>query len=585
MRAMLLEYLKLQSSAGTEGYLADIIKTWHLATQTNVDYLYSSVTAVLALFLKTISGSIEFRDFGNQLCKSLLQDNQVRLFDKGLSASKSKEYLISPCLRLLTEIVTFDGGRAARAVFRHREITFKRLEVFLGMRRPSHGGGAETQRKPSVRGNALRFLYANLRLQTPSAKMNLLAQGKVLRALLEDVLEDAPNVVLSLVDVLKKDVALDKTLSQAAKGRIFNKWTLSHLATLCDYEETENISEQRETVQNSIHKFFSLVCTSPDYGVLDKFEQEFPPAKHEELYGAPKLSYSRILDDTRPRDEGKTSRLVSFLQSLRPYASTLQSELICAVFEKAPGLVSEYFSGIRSFSFDPKPTATWTGYCSFMLTTARLPLPKEFIVLRTSGGIPPPSHTIIDCIMPLPLTKKAMTRCLNQSINLIKYLSTRVLTAVFEKFGEMLEICKMRPKHSALAPDSRWGQLYSDLEIEFSNRIPDIEHIITQLRNCPKSNALLHESFTHLVALYCKILPQVALEANLDVSLALSDALTESPEDDSIRQLELTHLLEIAKRSPGMQWWHKLGRIDPFSHAEADLLERDDEVFTIYYTS
>jgi len=43
---------------------------------------------------------------------------------RGLDAPKHKEFVISPCLRLATEVTSFDGGVLAREIYKRREQTF-----------------------------------------------------------------------------------------------------------------------------------------------------------------------------------------------------------------------------------------------------------------------------------------------------------------------------------------------------------------------------------------------------------------------------------------------------------------------------
>lgn len=591
-RAVLLEYLQCQTvheNKDHSRFLTDIVRTWHFAVQTNVESLYASVAAVLALLLKTISDLIEFRDIGNQICQYLLLDDQVKLFDKGLWAIQAKEYLISPCLRLLTEIVSFDGGHAARTVFRQRETTFNRLEVFLSMRRDAHGGDAESRRRPPIRNIALRYFYANLRLQTPAAKRTMLTQGKIVRAIFEDLSEDSPDILLELLDVLKKEVASDDALPEYVKGRVFNEGTLSRLAVLYHYVEVEYASEGRKSIGDSVHNFLLFLCTSPGHGVLNLKERDPSTVENTKFEAATKMNHVRRSDDTFPtrnQTMDRNSKLASFLQSLRPYASVLHSELMIAVFYRAPELVSDYFVKKKSFSFDPKATTTWIGYSSFLLAIMRLPLPESLGVLKVNGGIPPSSKALISGIMPLPLTQKIMTRCLNQSVNLIKFIAINILSTAFEKLGKALGTCRLTRKDSISKPNSSaWNGLASDLITEFLNRIPDIGHVIAQFRRCSKTNNFLQESFTRLLALYHEILPQTALGAKLDVSLTLSAMLQESLEEGGVRRLELDHLLEIAFHSPSMQWWHKSGILDPSLSSASNFVNREDGAITIYYAS
>lgn len=571
-RGLLLDYLQSQAPREDDEasvYLTDLTKTWHFAAQSNVESLFSSTAAVLALLLKTISGLIDFRACGNRLCRSLLQDNQVKLFDRAFSANKAKEHLISPCLRLLTEIVLFDGGLSARSVFRHRETTFKRLEIFLSMRKKSREGEPENHKKPSIRNNALRYLYANLRLQNSSDKTSILAQGKVVRAMFDDILEDAPNVLLEMLDVLKTVVASDGAITLSAKGAVFSAWALGRLATLYSYPGTDNLPQKHESIQKSVHHFLLFLCTTPGRGVLDV--QDRVGTKVEGVKADLNNGHEWVSSTPGTTHQGKNlldgnERLSSFLQSLRPHASVLQSDLIIAVFRIKPEMVSDYFFRRQSFSFDPKATATWIGYSSFLLATVQLPLPESLTPKENSGTVPPQYATVMESILPQPLTQKAMTRCLNQSANLVKFLAIRILTAAFEKFAKVLRICaevRSDSKETQLHP--LWNKLSSKLTVRFCERIPEMGHVVAQFRNCPKANLVLRESITRLLALYYNVIPQVAIEEKFDISVALAAALTnddmtgKSLESDGVRLLEIEHLLASACHSPDIEWFHKPG--------------------------
>ena len=571
-RELLLGYLRSQPPSNDEEnspYLTDLIKTWHLSAQTNVDNLFSSVAAVLALLLKSIASLIEFRDWGNRLCRTLLHDDQVKFFDRGLSVNKAKEYVVAPCLRLLTEVISFDGGHAAKSLFRHREITFKRLEIFLGIRKNAQGDEHQSRKRLSLREHALRYLHANLRLQNPTAKMYILAQGKVVRAWLEDITEDPPDIVLGLLDVLKEDVALDSAISISAKNRFFNEWVLGRLATLYGYKEAPGLSKGHRSVQKTVHEFLLFICTSPGYGVLDLRNEGHPDVSRSisdtytgsrrDLFKSNKI-YG---DDQTSIGNGKLS---SFLQTLRPHANVAQSDLVIAVFRKTPELVSDYFMRRKAFSFDPKATATWVGYSAFLLATVQIPLPEALRSRSVGDAVPPSYDKIIESIIPHPLTKKVMTRCLTQSIDLVKFLAIRILTAAFEKLSRLLGICKEIQTYTIDKQCAvTWSQFTSKLTNEFCERVPDIECVISQFRMCSKDNVILLESITRLLSLFYEIVPQTALEQTFDISVALSTALNsqesnaEGLGEIGMLLLELEHLLAIAHRSPTMQWFHKPG--------------------------
>ena len=486
----------------------------------------------------------------------------MKLLDRGLGTHRAKDYLISPCLQLLTEVVAFDGGHAARTVYRQREITFKRLDVFLGMRKDIRSGDVKGLKGRSVRENALEYLFANLRLQDSAAKMHIITQGRVLRALLDDIVDDSSRVISEILEVLQRDIAMDGAISSTAKGRIFNQWTLGRLATLYDYSDSASLPDGHQSICKSIHDFLLLLCISPGYGLL-----EMQPARNFGVHALTANKPNAILKlDDENRPAGRNLKLQKFLQTLRPYASVPQCDLILAVFRNLPESMPDYFSNGKTFSFDPKLTTTWIGYSSFILAAIAVPLPESLTSLNVNDAVPPLYGRILESVIPKPCTQKAMTRCLNQSVNLVKFFTLQILNAAFEKFAKVLQICE-DIQHSTDDQKNQmaWCQIASKLRDDFCGHVPELRHVISQFRNCAEESTMLRESTTRLIASYYKVIPQMALEEKFDISATLSTALMnvessdKSHEESGMRLLELEHLLKIAHRSPNTQWWHKPG--------------------------
>lgn len=126
--SILREYLDTQKPADPKDterpFLSQLWQAWSFANQNNNDYLSSSVSAIFALLLRTLSSLLDFRDHGILLCRTVLLYQHLRLVKRGLDAPKHKDFVIQPCLRLLTEVVSFDGGVLAREVYKRREQTF-----------------------------------------------------------------------------------------------------------------------------------------------------------------------------------------------------------------------------------------------------------------------------------------------------------------------------------------------------------------------------------------------------------------------------------------------------------------------------
>ena len=355
-RASLLRYLSWEANLNKDDEnvcLQDVLQLWRFSAQSSFsEALFSSITAVLALFLKATSTLVDFRDYGNRLCHALLQEDQLRLIDRSLTINKAKERVISPCLRLLTEIVSFDGGNAARTLFLYKDITFKRLDIFLGVRHDPATASPKAKNKPSLRSNALRYLCANLALQDTSAKAYILGQDRVMRATFQNIDDDLAPTVCEILDIFKKDAVLDAEIPEGAKSQLFTNENLSQIATLYAFQDEESIGANEDRVQDVAHAFLRLVCTTPGLGVLQ--DPKFETA------------------NTRGQPAMANTKLLRFLQSLRPHASVKQSELIVAVFQAAPSLLQDYFPERKFFSFEPKLTATWIGYSMFLFSVLRI---------------------------------------------------------------------------------------------------------------------------------------------------------------------------------------------------------------------
>lgn len=571
-RALLLKYLDTGvSSTDNEGigHISNLLQAWSFAANSKNEGLYSGITAVLALLLKTTSSYIEFRNHGVNLCSIILQKDYVRLFEPGLCAAKAKDHVISPCLRLLTEIILYDGGIAAKSLFTRREITFKRLEVFLLMRHGSANQTLEGQQKPTVRKNALRYLYANLKFQDQIGKTYLVTQRNIVQAVFQDINDDPPFFVHETLETFKKYVLLDHAVSRATKRLVFTDRILSRIAMLYDYSENYEGENQSSHIQNLAHSFLLSICTVADHGVLlSQNEAPLPETFETGFHGSDyELEIEVAIKQLRKQTSMMNITLASFLQVLRPYANVMHNELVLSVFQAAPELVADYFSKKKSFSFEPKLTATWIGYSVFLLSSIQLPIDGEHLRTWSRGHsiIPPPIHILMESILPSPLTQKATTRCLNQSSTLIIFFVIRILIASCQKLETTLKLLVATSQHFEGKALAHWKQTILQLKAEFSRRCPEMSHVIKVFRCCPCENYLLREASTRLLATYYHILPQLALKEKFDISTAISAALGGHRSalnlslSLNLQILEHLNILEVAFFSPDLRWWHKTG--------------------------
>jgi len=498
---------------------------------------------------------------------------------------KQKEHVISPCLRLLTEITSFDGGAMARRVWAARTFTFdgKMMARNLAMWRPSAPASKDNKQRPSVRLNTIRYVLTHFKFQSSSAKADLLKHGNVLRSLFEHLKTDSPSLIQEVLDNTKSLLLMDASIPRINKSYLLNEHNLCNIANIYRHEQIVNLEEpNRPDPQTLAHEFLRYACTTPDAGALRPYAGWYPPGTDKEVQDQDQQDDSLDVDlglssvDWYEKYHGhvpvRNSTLAALTQFLRPYASTLECELLVDILKAAPELMADYFFKKSGFAFDPKLTATWIGYSAFLFSTVQLPVPEYFGRRGGYGAIPPPASIVIESILPQPLTQKVLTRCLNQQTELITFFALRILIRAFQKFAKVLACFR----EAAIEHGTIWEEGADRLMTEFVARCPLMKDVVGTFRKTSNDKSLQREACLRLLVLYYQLLPSVALEEKFDVSVALAEALSavedtqddaqhlmdgieqDLPQsDDRLNIFQLNHLLQIARRTPDMRWWHK----------------------------
>ncbi|PMD35805.1 hypothetical protein L207DRAFT_637001 [Hyaloscypha variabilis F] len=571
--SILREYFESQSSTNdddkAELLLPDIMQTWSFASQSNDDSLLSAVPAVLALLLRTLSTILEFSEYGMKLGRTLLQKRQQELMARGLTANKSKEFVISPVLRLLRELSIFDGGVLAKQVFRARDQTFKGLARNLSLR--YNGDGVEDHKKPSVRTNSLRLVLSSIKFLPVESKREFLNQRDIVSALTKDIRDDPPFIIRDILETLKIHVLLDTKLPRDAKVKLANASSLGRIAMLYRYDQPEDEEgTAKKPIDEVAHDFLVLACTSPDVGLMSRQSGFYPRGiDPDDVHGVDSdesfidlgLDSIEWMDKYTEKIPVRTTILSDFIQSLRPWSSSKQSDLLLSILKSAPELFADYYLGKKDFSFDPKLTATWMGYSAFVFSSLQLPIPKYFGYQDRYARLPPPPAVVLENILPQPLSQKVLTRCLTQPHNnLITFFAIRILCVAMSKLLKALEMYQEAALGSG---SSLWTQAADRLVIEFCQRCPPIKEVIIAYRRMSSTDLMQREAVTKLLVLYFEAVPRIALDAKFGVSAALADCLKAiedsslDPQDRTLRTMELENVFRFAQFSPGMRWFGK----------------------------
>lgn len=543
----LLDPAKRSKVAEAAPFLPDLIQAWSYASQTNNDTLLFSVTNILALLMKTLSALLDFRDHGAALCWTMLQRDQLKLLSKGLCAESHKERIISPTLRLMTEMVSFDGGAWASRFYERQDSTFnlKFMDRNLKLSRAPATAPMDTtdRRKQSVRGNAVRYLLAFLRFLPIQHKIKVAENRVLFRTLFEHLRHDPAFLVQDILRGIETHVLEAEDVPRKLKSAIMSDRSLAAVL------ET---ARQTSASANVALAFLTRVCTVQKLGVLLP-STWFPTAV--DAYG-----------DSDDKDDGEVRNhiLAKFLPSLRPHSNLAERSLALAIFNAAPELLSHQNLRIgESLSMDPKPTITFVGYAAYFQALLDLDVPPFFGNPDLKYAPRPPTIlTMIENVLPLALTQKVLVKCLNQPVELITLLSLRILMSSIKRLKKVLSMLSEAVQH-----DDAYREPRQRLITAYLQRFPPVKDIMLASRKCPDSHLILKEAFLRLRALCLDILPNVTSDEAVDVAASLSTHMATDRHGGALQALQLQHLLSIAERTPGLQWWVKQtgSTITPFT--------------------
>jgi len=557
-------------------YLPDMMDTWSYAAKTHNDDLLSQVAAALALLLHIGSRSLHLLADMRGICETIFHERHLSLVARNLSADKELGFVISPALRLLREMVCFDGGAYARRVFRLQQWTFAHLTHNLDVR--FRGDGVEDPQRPSVRTNAAKFLLSLVKYLPIRERGELVAVKGLVSGLLMKMAFDPPDLIHETLDCMMEAVLSEDEIPRAVKSRLFWAKVLVRMVALYSY--THDRPGFDVSVAEKAHDFFLFACTSPVAGIVAKCNGFYPSSLDWSsasnsagggLDGAgdAQLYWMEQFDGEPSRLGVRNEVLLEVSESLKPWANDKHRELLVAMFRAAPELVAAYFRTHQGLDFSPKLSTFWVGYSAFLYSATELPLPKYFDSRRSLySGVPPPTSVILDSVIPRPLDRAVLLRCLEPKWPLVSLFATRLLIKSFEKLEAALcmhdEAAGGRRSGFASKMTSPWHLAAEKLSNSFSERVPDLKEIIRWYKSVPSDSFLSRTSTSQLLLLYYRILPVAALRANFDVSPFLAGSLkifqsqAEDPKDRMMALMELENLMEVASISPGMRWFSKL---------------------------
>jgi nucleolar pre-ribosomal-associated protein 1 len=179
------------------------------------------------------------------------------------------------------------------------------------------------------------------------------------------------------------------------------------------------------------------------------------------------------------------------------------------------------------------------------MSTFRQPLPRGSDIEVAPPRLTPPTvETVIESILPSPLTKQHVTKGLQHPDGLVQYLTALTLARGLQKldlvqrlFRDIESEMGSQPSTSTTSGESPWAARGRELEMECRRRVPDLQVLIGFAQKSatlapaePETDedhalvaksAMITEVALRLFGLYHRTLPSLAQEVRFDVGRLL----------------------------------------------------------------
>lgn len=569
----LKEYCEWQKAPSDDQlHFYDLLQTWSFAVDNNAEAIISAVPAALAQFLRTISGFLEFRTFGLALVDTLLRRDQSKLFERCLVSPRSKPHLASPCLRLLTEMLSFDAGARANEFWARRDLVVHKFDALLEQH--SSTQDLEERRKPSVRRMALRLFLALLKYLDATAKTSFLSQVRAFHACLRGLSNDGDDIILDILQSLNQTVILDKDIPRPAILRLFNSSHLDSLALLYRFDLVEDQADAKEVVREAAHNTLLLLCTTEN-GVVVPGSGWYPSSSNG-------LGFQLREDDTIDLglntlypDDGIVSKhtlsnamLALFLQRLRPREDVLQSQLLLSTLSAVPELVADYFAKCKPLPAPASDDVQWRSTFALLFSVIDSPIPEAFGWQDGAPRYPPPPATVARSIFPQPLDRMYLNKLLSSTDDVLKVSGARALTVVLRKLDTVLSaFSQCSQTHSYV-----WDQASCKITALIGSQLPAIREVLLAFQHTSHDSTAAYTALLESIVTYYQVLPNVASSSNFDVGPIMSDLCATfqeenlDPEQVAAIVEQLSYAVQAAELSSSTRWLHKANNdvLSPF---------------------
>ncbi|ODV77490.1 uncharacterized protein CANTADRAFT_7951 [Suhomyces tanzawaensis NRRL Y-17324] len=486
----------------------------------------NSVTSQLAI-LNLKPQIIEFY-------KSILNDH-IKVVYRALNNYKPS--LTNPTLRILTNMIEYDASIAIEFLNTF-DLTLTILPKLL---LPGKNDNAKKGYLP-IRATFIRFWIALLSKAPSHHRQDLLVTNvKIMNNWWKFMFEaDSIETLELVIEFIDTKILKEPNFRRSIKCKILNENFMHKIQLIFNRNDNETFSAK-------FTEFMEVLATDSKIGLV---------------YPVEKLWQSQISTGVDIQLNNKTFKIhnkliYTLLTTLKPWENNGQLQFVVKILKLTPELVPAYMNWMIQHGggyHDPTLTSWWVGHTLLYTHIIQLPIPQQILkqVTNDSSFISQEhsydSKTVSDNICLAPLSKQALTKCLETNKLLITQFTLQLIVFILQKLDEVLKSGIITNRQELI-------------DLTFYN-LPDLSNIIQVYSKNPDSK-LIKLTLLMIINLYEKMYPKAASSAL--VTKVSSNGINEVIKADLINCTGydltlLNHYLSIQSnqdQEQDLKWWNK----------------------------
>ncbi|SCU78465.1 LAMI_0A04720g1_1 [Lachancea mirantina] len=467
------------------------LQVWSYYAQVSNHQKFTSCTNRLARALHVMGMDQRCFDSGSHVITSILKD-YVKVLYRGLNNLRPPT--TNPTLRLMCEIVSFNGGRHIDEFMSHFDLSLPSLVKILMPTRAELSNTDAASRRPeqSMRHNFVKFWLAIVKSAPAVLRKALLTENpKIMSVWYKHMGKmDSVELVLSSIEVLHACVLSEPAFRKQTKCKILNESLLARLQPFYQASDSKLVS--------AVDKFFRDFATNSQVNCV------FPDDKvwfAEPVFSsnAQSSNLGAVVAVNGKKFSIYNKLLYTLLTFFKPWEDDAQLKLVLEILDFVPELVAPYCNHLATIgNHNPSMTSYWFGMSLLLGRIINLPIPPKVEIVQTEQM--PSIDILIMSIIPTTLTRASFIKIFQSDTFLIRQIGCQLLVFAFKKLQSIL----------TLFDGKGWAGGKTTLLNLFRARIPDPQTIFVALNDSYEkqpSNEILALSLTEVLKHHSMVFP------------------------------------------------------------------------------